>query len=66
MTLTREQYEKSICNFNLLISRAKQQGDTGLEDKYNEQLKLLELDAANTDLCRRIPIPIKINVVTHY
>jgi len=55
MTLTREQYEKSICNFNLLISQAKQQDDTGLEDKYNEQLKLLELDYANTDLCRRIP-----------
>ena len=38
-----------------MISQAKQQDDTGLEDKYNEQLKLLELDYANTDLCRRIP-----------
>ena len=55
MTLTREEHEKSICNCILLISRAKQQGDTGLEDKYNEQLKLLELDYTNMDVCRKMP-----------
>jgi hypothetical protein len=55
LTLTREKLEKSICDSILLISQAKQQGDNGLETKYTEQLRLLELDYAGTDVYRRMP-----------
>ena len=55
MSLTREELEKSICDSILLISRAKQQGNNGLEDNYNEQLKLLELEYAGMDIHRRVP-----------
>ena len=56
MSLTREELEKSICNNILLISRAKQQGDSGLENKYNEELKLLELSYADMNIyATRVP-----------
>ena len=55
ISLTREELKKSICDSILLISRAKQQGDNGLENKYNEQLKLLELDYAGMNIYRRAP-----------
>ncbi|HEY7081932.1 MAG TPA: hypothetical protein VH500_19735 [Nitrososphaeraceae archaeon] len=47
MKLTRKELENSIGDSILLISRAKQQGDTGLENRYSEQLKLLELAYAD-------------------
>jgi len=43
MTLTREELEKLMGDYILLISRAKQQGDKAMESKYKEHLKLLEL-----------------------
>jgi len=38
----------------LLVSRAKQQDDSGLENEYNEQLKLLEFAYANMNKDRML------------
>ncbi|HEY7108519.1 MAG TPA: hypothetical protein VH415_03735 [Nitrososphaeraceae archaeon] len=54
MKLTRKELEKSIGDSILLISRAKQQGDTGSENRYSEQLKLLELAYVDIIKDRRI------------
>jgi hypothetical protein len=47
MMIVSSEVEKSICDSILLISRARQQGDNGLKNKYNEQLKPLEFAYAN-------------------
>ncbi|HEY7079481.1 MAG TPA: hypothetical protein VH500_07260 [Nitrososphaeraceae archaeon] len=43
MTLTKEELEKLMGDYILLISRAKKQGDKTMEIKYKEQLKFLEM-----------------------
>lgn len=56
MTLTREELEKLMGDYILLISRTKQQGDKAMERKYKEQLKLLELAYADINkAARRVP-----------
>jgi len=56
MTLTREELEKLMGDYILLISRAKQQGDKAIESKYKEQLKLLKMAYDDIDKAgRRFP-----------